>query len=100
MPPLARPTRPRQPWRRVAEARAGDRADPPAKPAEPEGEQRGEAPGAEEHGHDHGDAVPTHAGDCRRWRSSSPAPCATGRTGATAMRNSRASPMGMVMRSK
>ena len=44
--------------------------------------------------------APAHAGHCSRVRSSSPDALRHGSTGATAMRNSSASAIGIVMRSK
>ena len=44
--------------------------------------------------------MPIHAGHSNRWRSSSPLALRHGSTGATAIRNSRAMAMGMVIRLK
>ena len=45
-------------------------------------------------------SVPAHAGHSRRLCSTSVDACRHGSAGATAMRNSSAKPMGIVMRSK
>ena len=98
MPPLVRPTRPRQPWRRVAST-TWRTAAPAAKPPNPNA-SRGASPRAPSSTDTTTAAVPAHAGQNRRCDSSSVEALRQGSTGATAMRNSSVRPMGMVMRSK
>ena len=98
IPPLARPTSPRQPWRRVASTswrsgRAGGAA------GEAEGDQRRQAARADGSATTSAPA-PHHAGQNSRSRSSSMLALRHGSTGATAMRNSRARPIGVESRSK
>ena len=87
MPPLARPTRPRQPWRRVASTSwrsAAPAANPPrpnaSSGAQPRRPRRATATTSA--------AAPHHAGQNSRSRSSSPLALRHGSTGATAIRNS------------
>ncbi len=98
MPPLARPTRPRHPWRRVASTSWRSAAEA-AKPAivNPSNGARPRAPTSTANT---SDATAPHAGHSRRLASSSPLALRHGNAGATAMRNNNVSPTGAVMRSK
>ena len=98
MPPLARPTRPRHPCRRVAST-SWRPAEPAAKPPRPNA-TRGARPVWPASTPSTTHAVPTHAGHSNRWRRSSPLALRHGSTGATAMRNSSVSPTGIVIRLK
>ena len=69
-------------------------------PAEAEGEQRRAARRRRRATATPSAPAPHHAGQNSRSRSSSPLALRHGSTGATAMRNSSASPIGIVMRSK
>ncbi len=99
MPPLARPTRPRQPCRRVAST-IWRMAEPATKPPRPKIEQRREA-----RWHRAATATtmvrpPPHADHTSRWRMVSMDALRHGSTGAMPMRNSSAMTMGPTMRLK
>ena len=98
MPPLARPTRPRHPWRRVASV-SWRATEPAANPAsqKPSSEVTPRAPTATANPSATTDA---HNGHHSRLDSSSVLADRHGSTGATAMRKSMTSPIGMAMRSK
>ncbi len=98
IPPFARPTIPRHPCRRVAST-IWRPAEPAANPPRPNA-RSGARPWAPNATAMTTTPVPIHAGHTRRWRRSSPDAFRHGSTGATAMRNSRAMPIGIVMRSK
>ena len=99
IPPLARPTRPRHPWRRVASttwrSAGGGGA---AGEAEREQRRTGRWPRASTATTIA--SAPHHAGQNSRSRSSSTLALRHGSTGATAIRNSRAIPIGVDRRSK
>ena len=99
MPPLVRPTRPRQPWRRVASTTWRTRGAA-GEAAEPEGEQRREPAGAERRPRPPARRRRSRPATAAAGESVSRLALRHGSTGATAMRNSRASPIGIVMRSK
>ena len=91
MPPLARPTRPPRPWRRVAST-SWRRADPAAKPPSPNATQRCPAVGADGHRErDRTRAASTPARTTARG-AARPTPCATAAPGATPIRNSSDEP--------
>jgi hypothetical protein len=98
IPPLARPISPRQPWRRVANA-SWRNADPAAKPARPNATS-GAHPSAPTATATANARAPHHAGQNSRSRSSSWDALRHGSTGATAIRNSSAIPIGIDRRSK
>ena len=98
MPPLARPTRPRQPWRRVAST-SWRTAAAAAKAPRPKASS-GDSPRSPKATQPTSVIRAVSAGHWSRWRSSSVDALRHGRAGATAMRNSRRRAIGIVMRSK
>ncbi len=98
MPPLARPSRPRHPWRRVAST-SWRPAEPAAKAPSPN-TTRGFRPRTPRTTATTTVSTASAAGHWSRWRSSSVDALRQGSTGATAIKNSRATTIGMVMRSK
>ena len=98
MPPLARPTRPRQPCRRVASTSCRT-AEPAAKAPRPR-TRTVPAPRVPRATATAMVIAPAHAGHSSRRASTSSDAFRQGSTGATAMRNSKPMPIGTVMRLK
>ena len=99
MPPLVRPDERRASPAAAWPGQPGAGPTPAANPPSPNA-SRGARPRAPSSTATTTAAVPTHAGQNSRCDSSSPDALRHGSTGATAMRNRRVSPIGMVMRSK
>ena len=98
MPPLVRPTTPRHPWRRAART-IWRKAAPPAKAPSPNA-TTGASPRLPNKTDPVTAAVAATEGQNRRTRNSSADALRQGRTGAIAMRNSNARPIGIDIRSK
>ena len=94
MPPLARPTRPRQPWRRVAST-TWRSAEPVAKPPKPNA-SKGAKPVAPTNTLNASAPMPHHAGQNNRCDNNSSEALRHGSTGAIAIKVSIAMPMGIV----